>query len=151
MPTRRNGRLTQIASLPERMVKVSPFVSNDPSNVVYLTADAEETVNIAQANAALDELGQFVESRVETRMGEHVGLMESPDNVEYMDVAPMQLVSVSTALIPFLEHDDANRAPHGLQYAEAGCAPAQTGPPVDWDGHGRARGPGQRSGNSVRH
>ena len=57
----------------------------------------------------LDERGQFIKDRVETRRGEDVP-MESPDNVGYMDVAPIQLVSVSTALIPFLEHDDANRA-----------------------------------------
>ena len=129
-PTRRNGRLTQIASLPEQMVKVRPFVSNDPNNVVYLTADAEETVHIAQANAALDELGQFAESRVETRMGEHVGLMESPDNVEYMDVAPIQLVSVSTALIPFLEHDDANRALMGSNMQRQAVPLLRPDPPL---------------------
>ena len=109
-PTRSNGRLTKISTLSERMIQVGPFVSDDPGDIVYLTADKEETVRIAQANAALDEQGQFTEDRVETRMGEHVGLMEPPDSVEYMDVAPIQLVSVSTALIPFLEHDDANRA-----------------------------------------
>ncbi len=109
-PTRSNGRLTKIASLSDRMIQVDPYVSDDPNDIVYLTADAEETVHIAQANAALDRLGQFAEERVETRMGEHVGLMETPESVEYMDVAPIQLVSVSTALIPFLEHDDANRA-----------------------------------------
>ena len=121
VPTRRNGRLTQIASLPEQTVRVRPYVSNNPDDVVYLTADAEETVHIAQANAALDELGQFTEPRVETRMGESVGLMESPDNVEYMDVAPIQLVSVSTALIPFLEHDDANRALMGSNMQSRPC------------------------------
>ncbi len=109
-PTRSNGRLTKIASLPERMIAVSPFVSDRSDDIIYLAADAEETVHIAQANAVLDELGQFTEERVETRMGEQVSLMESPDRIEYMDVAPIQLVSVSTALIPFLEHDDANRA-----------------------------------------
>ena len=130
MPTRRNGRLTQIASLPEQMVKVEPYVSNNPDDVVYLTADAEETVHIAQANAALDELGQFTESRVETRMGEHVGLMESPDNVEYMDVAPIQLVSVSTALIPFLEHDDANRALMGSNMQRQAVPLLRPDPPL---------------------
>ena len=109
-PTRSNGRFTKIRSLSERVIQVAPFVSDDPADIVYLTADKEETVRIAQANAVLDEHGQFTEDRIETRMGEHVGLMEPPDSVEYMDVAPIQLVSVSTALIPFLEHDDANRA-----------------------------------------
>ena len=108
-PTRSNGRLTKIRSLSERMIQVSPFVSDDPEDIVYLTADREETVHIAQTSATLDEHGQFTQERVETRMGEQVGL-ETPESVEYMDVAPIQLVSVSTALIPFLEHDDANRA-----------------------------------------
>ncbi len=130
VPTKRSGRLTQIASLPERMVKVRPYVSNNPDDVVYLTADAEETVHIAQANAALDELGQFIESRVETRMGEQVGLMESPDNVEYMDVAPIQLVSVSTALIPFLEHDDANRALMGSNMQRQAVPLLRPDPPL---------------------
>ena len=130
VPTRRNGRLTQIASLPEQMVNVKPYVSGNPDDVVYLTADAEETVHIAQANAALDELGQFTEPRVETRMGESVGLMESPDNIEYMDVAPIQLVSVSTALIPFLEHDDANRALMGSNMQRQAVPLLRPDPPL---------------------
>ncbi len=108
-PTKSNGRLTKIRSLPERTIHVAPFVSDDPNDIVYLTADREETVHIAQADAELDELGQFTQERIETRMGEDVELMDSA-NVQFMDVAPIQLVSVSTALIPFLEHDDANRA-----------------------------------------
>ena len=111
-PTRSNGRLTQIASLPEREVHVKPYVSDDPNDIVYLTADEEENAFIApqpKEDDVLDERGQFILDRVETRKAEDVP-MESPDNVDYMDVAPIQLVSVSTALIPFLEHDDANRA-----------------------------------------
>ena len=126
----RRGRLTQIASLSERMVKVRPYVSNNPDDIVYLTADEEETVHIAQANAALDELGQFADERVETRMGESVGLMESPDNIEYMDVAPIQLVSVSTALIPFLEHDDANRALMGSNMQRQAVPLLRPDPPL---------------------
>ena len=103
------GLRTRIAKLPERIVSVKPYLSTDPDDIVYLAADAEEQVHIAQANSPLDELGQFVENRVETRIGDGMS-MEPPDNVEYMDVSPMQLVSVSTSLIPFLEHDDANRA-----------------------------------------
>ena len=108
-PTRRNGRLTKIRSLPERTIKVTPFVSDDPGDIEYLTADREETVQIASIDTPLDDLGQFVEERVYTRMGQEFEHTPS-DRVEYMDVAPTQLVSVSTALIPFLEHDDANRA-----------------------------------------
>ena len=98
-----------IARLPERMVAVKPYVSSDPNDIVYVAADAEEGVHIAQASSLLSEVGEFVTERVETRIGE-LQSMEPPSNVKYMDVSPMQLVSVSTALIPFLEHDDANRA-----------------------------------------
>ena len=103
------GLRTRISKLPERTLSVKPYVSTEPGDIVYLSADAEETVHVAQANSVLDDLGQFMENRVETRMGEGVS-MEPPSNVEYMDVSPIQLVSVSTSLIPFLEHDDANRA-----------------------------------------
>ena len=109
VPTRKNGRLTKITRLSEREIRVRPYASHNPDDIEYLTADTEETVHIAPANASLDDLGQFTEDRVEARLGEEV-VMELPETVAYMDVAPIQLVSVSTALIPFLEHDDANRA-----------------------------------------
>ena len=101
--------LRKINALPERKIDVIPFVSSDPEDIVYLSADEEEHDHIAQANASLDEAGQFTQDLVETRMGESV-FMEAPDAVGFMDVSPMQLVSVSTSLIPFLENDDANRA-----------------------------------------
>ncbi|AQS57955.1 DNA-directed RNA polymerase subunit beta [Desulforamulus ferrireducens] len=75
----------------------------------YLTADEEEGHIIAQANAVLDENGYFVEERVNARRG-HETLLVPTDRVEFMDVSPKQVFSVATALIPFLEHDDANRA-----------------------------------------
>ena len=101
--------LRRIQSLAEHELEVRPYVSLDPGEIVYLSADAEESVHIAQANSPIDANGQFLQDQVETRIGEGVG-REPPDNVRYMDVSPMQLVSVSTSLIPFLEHDDANRA-----------------------------------------
>ena len=103
------GNVKRVAALPEQQVAVKPYVASDPGDILYLSADDEETAHIAQANSALDAKGQFSAPRVETRIGEAVG-MESPDLVDYMDVSPMQVVSVSTSLIPFLEHDDANRA-----------------------------------------
>src|SRR3712207_2052054 len=79
-------------------------------DVHYLTADDEDRYVIAQANAALDEGGRFAEDRVLVRTkGGEVDLIPGND-VDYMDVSPRQMVSVATALIPFLEHDDANRA-----------------------------------------
>jgi DNA-directed RNA polymerase subunit beta len=82
------------------------FVSDE---VQYLTADEEDNYHIAQANARLDDSGRFIDNKVETRYGERF-LTESPQNIDFMDISPKQIVSVTTSLIPFLEHDDANRA-----------------------------------------
>ncbi|HZG96000.1 MAG TPA: DNA-directed RNA polymerase subunit beta, partial [Mycobacteriales bacterium] len=76
----------------------------------YLTADEEDKHVIAQANAPLDAKGSFAENRVLVRRkGGEVEFIPAAD-VDYMDVSPRQMVSVATAMIPFLEHDDANRA-----------------------------------------
>ncbi|GAA4940876.1 DNA-directed RNA polymerase subunit beta [Actinomycetospora succinea] len=76
----------------------------------YLTADEEDRFVVAQANAPLDEDGHYTEDRVLVRRkGGDVDLI-APTRVDYMDVSPRQMVSVATAMIPFLEHDDANRA-----------------------------------------
>jgi len=97
---------SKLAKLSNTRVKVESFVSDE---IVYLSADEEEAFTIAQANARLGENNQFLEERVEARQGSHY-LLETPDNVDLMDVSPKQIVSVATALIPFLEHNDANRA-----------------------------------------
>ena len=102
-------RLQQIEALPAQTIQVRPFVSPDRDAVIYLSADKEEQYVIAQANVALDKKNQFVQDRVEVRIGEKYS-EEPPDLVDYMDVSPMQITSVSASLIPFLEHDDANRA-----------------------------------------
>ncbi|WP_026174634.1 DNA-directed RNA polymerase subunit beta [Acaricomes phytoseiuli] len=80
--------------------------------VDYLTADDEMEVAIAQANAPLNVKSEFVEEKVLVRQrgGGGEPVLVDRDDVEYMDVSPRQMVSVATALIPFLEHDDANRA-----------------------------------------
>jgi DNA-directed RNA polymerase subunit beta len=76
----------------------------------YLTADEEDRHVIAQANAPIGDDGSFVEDRVLVRRkGGEVDYI-GPDEVDYIDVSPRQMVSVATAMIPFLEHDDANRA-----------------------------------------
>ncbi len=81
----------------------------DGSRVSYLSAEAEDYLKIAQANAPLDDEGRFIKDRVKSR--EHGDFpVLTPDEVEYMDVAPNQIVGVSASLIPFLENDDANRA-----------------------------------------
>ena len=109
------GIRTQISKIPEQRIAVRPYVTDE---VVYLTADQEEEAAIAQANAAVNEKGEFEDDRIEARVWEldkdhHLQQnvrMERAGDIHYMDVSPMQLVSVSTALIPFLEHDDAGRA-----------------------------------------
>src|SRR5712671_6270603 len=79
------------------------------SHIDYLTADREEQFIVAQANAPIDEKGHFTTPRVTCRAkGDFVDV--EPARVDYMDVSPKQLVSVAAGLIPFLEHDDANRA-----------------------------------------
>jgi DNA-directed RNA polymerase subunit beta len=78
-------------------------------SIEYLTADDEERYTIAQANARINAEGRLVEPRVTARRGSSIVLVPS-DKIDYMDVSPKQIVSVATALIPFLEHDDANRA-----------------------------------------
>ncbi|MBF9251891.1 DNA-directed RNA polymerase subunit beta [Pontibacter sp. 172403-2] len=77
--------------------------------VEYLTAEEEDTHHIAQANALLDEKGNFLNERVKGRF-EGDFPVEEPNTYTYMDVAPNQIVSVAASMIPFLEHDDANRA-----------------------------------------
>jgi DNA-directed RNA polymerase subunit beta len=79
------------------------------NNIDYLTAEQEDVFTIAQANAPLTEQSKFVNERVKSRLKGEFPIV-SPDQVQYMDVAPAQLVSTAAALIPFLEHDDANRA-----------------------------------------
>ena len=109
------NRIAAIRRLPEgTMIKVRPFVmeataANMEESIVWLSADKEEEFKIAQANAKLDSLNQFVEDRIEIRVGDQY-TQGSPSEAHLMDVSPMQIMSVSAALIPFLEHDDANRA-----------------------------------------
>jgi len=76
----------------------------------YLTADDEDQFVIAQASSPLDDEGRFTAERVLVRIKGGETDDVTPDQVEYIDVSPRQMVSVATALIPFLEHDDANRA-----------------------------------------
>ncbi|MBQ7702948.1 MAG: DNA-directed RNA polymerase subunit beta, partial [Firmicutes bacterium] len=78
--------------------------------IKYITADEEEMAVIAQANEPLDSEGRFVNAKVASRIEHGEIALASRDEVDYMDVSPKQVVSVATAMIPFLENDDANRA-----------------------------------------
>jgi DNA-directed RNA polymerase subunit beta len=110
------GNLSTYSQINEFGFLLSPYrkVSKGTvtDEIVYLTADEEDQFIIAQANAPLSKSGKFKNDRVLCRapkLGEEVSMVDAKD-VDYMDVSPRQTVSVATALIPFLEHDDANRA-----------------------------------------
>ena len=89
-----------------RSIAIRPVVTND---IAYLTADMEDKFIVGQANANLDEANHFVDERVEVRTNDDFKMV-TPEEIDFLDVSPKQMVSVATALIPFLEHDDANRA-----------------------------------------
>ena len=82
-------------------------LSND--DVVYMTAEIEEGNTIAQGNAPVNDDGSFVRNRVKARLGADFPIV-APEELQLMDVAPIQIASIAASLIPFLEHDDANRA-----------------------------------------
>jgi DNA-directed RNA polymerase subunit beta len=87
--------------------------------IEYLTADKEDEFFVAQANTPLDGDGNILSDSVQGRKWDDF-LFQPPDKVDYMDVSPMQVISVSAALIPFLEHDDANRALMGCNMQRQG-------------------------------
>ena len=97
------------AELKAQKAKGFPIKPRVTAEIQYLAAYDEEERYVAQANTPLDEKGYFLEDKVPAR---HRELFPEarPDQIDFMDVSPKQVVSVATALIPFLEHDDANRA-----------------------------------------
>jgi len=100
---------TAIAELKKQKAHAFPIRPVVTDEIVYLAADEEEEHVVAQANAQLDDERHFVDDRVPSRYRDQFPEAR-PSQIEYMDVSPKQVVSVATALIPFLEHDDANRA-----------------------------------------
>ncbi|HBT48283.1 MAG TPA: DNA-directed RNA polymerase subunit beta [Caldanaerobacter subterraneus] len=89
--------------------KVDKATGTVTDEIVYMTADEEDEYIIAQANEPLDENNRFINDRVVCRLREEI-ISVPPTEVDFMDVSPKQIVSVSASLIPFLENDDANRA-----------------------------------------
>ena len=98
-----------VAELKKQKASAFPIRPRVTDEIVYLAADEEEEHHVAQANARLDDEGHFMDERVPARFRDAFPEAR-PNQIEYMDVSPKQVVSVATALIPFLEHDDANRA-----------------------------------------
>ena len=93
---------------PYRKVENSVVDLSD-DGIVYMTAEDEEQLIVAQGNAPLDKEGHFLNNKVKARLEADFPVVE-PDKVNMMDVSPSQIASIAAALIPFLEHDDANRA-----------------------------------------
>jgi DNA-directed RNA polymerase subunit beta len=98
--------LAEIREAGVEEVQVKPFVTDE---IIYMSADEEDHYTIAQANAITDKRGQLIEKRVSSRRNQQFRFT-SVQRVDFIDVAPRQIVGISAALIPFLEHDDANRA-----------------------------------------
>jgi len=118
--------LAALRGLPERPVRITPVVT---ATIERLTADEEERFVVAQANVELTPDGHFAQDRISVRYKN--GFIEMPpDRIDYMDVSPRQLVSVSAALIPFLEHDDANRALMGANMQRQAVALVRPEAPV---------------------
>ena len=112
---------------PYRKVDKETGVVTD--EVVYMTADVEDNYVVAQANEPLDENGRFTNARVTCRCRDEF-LTLPPERVDYMDVSPKMVVSVATAMIPFLENDDANRALMGANMQRQAVPLLKTVAPV---------------------
>ncbi|NLD33887.1 MAG: DNA-directed RNA polymerase subunit beta [Clostridiales bacterium] len=103
------ARINEYGFIEATYRRVDPKTHRVTNDIVYLTADEEDNYNVAQAMEPLNPDGSFVNDRVTCRWREDV-ISVPRDRVDFVDVSPKQLVSVATAMIPFLENDDANRA-----------------------------------------
>ena len=129
------GSLASFATVSEFGFIQTPYrkVSNGKvsDEIVYLDAAEETQYTIAQASEPVDEkTGKFLHDQVLCRSKEGEAVMAAPKDIEYMDVAPAQIVSVATALIPFLEHNDANRALMGANMQRQAVPLMITEPPL---------------------
>ena len=112
---------------PYRRVDKETGVVTD--EVVYMTADVEDEYVVAQANEPLDENGRFANNKISCRHRDEF-IITSPERVDFMDVSPKMVVSVATAMIPFLENDDANRALMGANMQRQAVPLLKTEAPV---------------------
>ncbi|MCU0475727.1 MAG: DNA-directed RNA polymerase subunit beta [Anaerolineae bacterium] len=98
-----------VKAMRRSQIKEAPVVPFLTGETIYLSADSEDNFVIAQADTPVDELGQVAVDRVSARLNQDFKMLPA-GRVDYIDIAPRQIVGISAALIPFLEHDDANRA-----------------------------------------
>ncbi|MCQ2346855.1 MAG: DNA-directed RNA polymerase subunit beta [Paludibacteraceae bacterium] len=104
-------------------------VDLDNDHIVYMTAEDEENMTVAQGNAPLDKNGKFIRNKVKSRFGADFPVV-APDQVNAMDVSPSQIASIAAALIPFLEHDDAHRALMGSNMMRQGVPLLRSEAPI---------------------
>ena len=109
----------RLRRLGEQQIAVLPYISLKDNDVEYLSADQEEEVLIGEPTTTVDSVGQL-EGIVSCRTGGEQYVKARPEEVDYVDVSPSQIVSVSAGLIPFLEHDDATRALMGSNMQRQG-------------------------------
>ncbi len=101
----------------------------DMKKITFLSAEEEDLAKIAQANIPMDEKGNFIEDKIKSRQTGDFPILDK-NEVEYMDVAPNQIVGLSASLIPFLEHDDANRALMGSNMQRQAVPLIRLDPPI---------------------
>ena len=111
------GRVNEFGFIETPYLKVENGVVTD--KVEYLSAIEEEKYSIAQANAKIDKKKAFIDDFITSRLGSEFSMVLK-ENIDYIDISPRQLVSVAAAMIPFLEHDDANRALMGSNMQRQG-------------------------------
>jgi DNA-directed RNA polymerase subunit beta len=110
--------------------KVNRSTGTVTNEIVYLTADEEDEFYVAQATEELDEQGRFKSKHIVVRHQEDILEVDSSNRIDFMDVSPKQLVSVATAMIPFLENDDANRALMGSNMQRQAVPLVRTQAPI---------------------
>ena len=104
-------------------------VDLDNDHVIYMTAEDEEKSTVAQGNAPLDKNGKFIRNKVKARYESDFPVV-APQQIDLMDVSPSQIASIAAALIPFLEHDDANRALMGSNMMRQGVPLLRSEAPI---------------------
>ena len=123
------GKVNEFGFIETPYRKVDKKTGKVTNKIEYLTADEEEKYIVAQANSPINDQGYFIDKKVDARFGKDF-LFVDISEVDYMDVSPKQVWSIATALIPFLEHDDANRALMGANMQRQAVPLVYTESPV---------------------
>ncbi|MDD6284018.1 MAG: DNA-directed RNA polymerase subunit beta, partial [Firmicutes bacterium] len=123
------ARINEYGFIEAPFRRVDKATNTVTDEVIYMTADVEDEFIVAQANEPLDEQGRFMNEKVTTRFRDEFREV-APEEVDYMDVSPKMVVSVATAMIPFLENDDTNRALMGSNMQKQAVPLLRTESPI---------------------